>query len=304
MLTIPSVLLLAFLVGAVRAVLNRLTYGSVITTDGQYYLQAAAGRPTARPFCWRWGLPYWLGPTPLNWEVANGVLLLATPVLLAVLLLQWGFAPIQALAGVGLYVGLGGVFTLLSWAPILTDHAAHFLGIAIAILVGTGDPWLVGLAGVLAVIGACIHETVPVWAAIIAWSWCPLVGLVGLPICWWMRRGVALPRVDHHTFWQILRRGLPRVFNPRRMLVPWGVCLVALWSGDFQVYTAFGVGWASMLVASADQRLFQRGFPVVIAGTLMVLPEHAVLLGVLCLAQWFLVYFDPKPAPACPLPGL
>jgi hypothetical protein len=176
----------------------------------------------------------------------------------------------MALAGVAAYALLWGVSRMLVLVPVLVDAPANLVAILGAALYQyTGSPWL--LAGV-GLIGAAIHERVPVFMALYAWSPWSLIGLAYTAFEEW--RGAPEPATDQLKFalkhplqyGHAFRNG--GVFN-HTMFSPWGLLLpLALLAPNWQLFATLAVAYAQTLQASDNARLTQQAAPVVIAAAL------------------------------------
>ena len=280
--------LLGGLLCLVRLVMVRLHWGAQVTSDGFNLLRVATEGKACAPFAYRWLLPK-LFRNARTWEMVTvASLVLMGPALVGYLSAR-GFSPGECLAGVALYVGLSGVFALPGWAPVLTDAIGYFWTAVAATFALTGQ-WEIAL--VMAFVGGFLHETVPVYIAILAWSPLYLLGVLGYLVSREVARrlGWALPRAERHRLGQTWKANAQHWLNPRLMLIPWGGCLAGLLANDPRVWAALACGYGSMLLATATMRLYQRGAPVLIAATLAVLPGEWLLP--VCVGHWFLVSWE------------
>jgi len=192
-----------------------------------------------------------------------------------------GFSQGYALAGVVIWCGLLGVFDLPAAFPVLTDAAAHLVTLVVACL------WLSGhstLAIVVSLIGGLIRETIPLWAALLAWHPGPLIGVASHLIL-----RLLLPhrsRSKTNAIGNAMKVHAADWTDPRKLLLPWGVCLLAFGSGDIRAVTCMVAGYAMLTVANDCQRIYQQGAAAVIAGTVSMIPIGLLIPA--CVVQWFL----------------
>jgi hypothetical protein len=195
-------------------------------------------------------------------------------------------------AAAALLVALPGVYGPSVVRPVGVDLPSMALGVLGAGLITHGGPWL--FAG-LVIVGAAagVKETAPVWAACLAWSWVPLLGLV-VPAMAWLLIKPELDPVSAH-FQEItdhpLRTGLAfhadQWRDPWLMVLPWGVCLAALVHPTAQVWVVIALAYAQLLVATDTVRLYQTAAgPTLALAAATVIPAGWLTLAVALHLCW------------------
>ena len=170
--------------------------------DAGRYLVAAEGRPVAFPFNLRWLLPRLCGTSLVRWWVVWGA---SWPLLAAGVAWWasgWGVSWQVAVAAAALVVSLPGVLQPPSVWPVGVDLPAMAVSAWSAACFVHGLP-VAGL--LLAVLAVAIKEQTPVWIAVWAWSWLPLVVLPLVGVAYLIRR----PQVDPITATPLLKRVHP-----------------------------------------------------------------------------------------------
>jgi hypothetical protein len=151
--------------------------------------------------------------------------------------------------------------------PVLVDAPAMALALGSALAMRAGHS---GLAVALAVLAGGCKETAPIFAALYAWHWLPLVGLVALI----GQRTPAPADGDPYAgrgvvaaFKRILKERRHDGLNALWMLLPWGAIapLYVLAGPTWKSAAVLAVGYAQLLVATDNARLFQWAAPSVIA---------------------------------------
>ena len=243
--------------------------GYRLTPDGKHYTAMSAGDSAPLPFSLRWFVPFCVGPRPRVWTVVSGVALLASVGLLTAWLHARGIEP--AWFGGVLFVGLSGVFWYnVAW-PVLVDQVATASVIGTVLLYDLGFVWW---AVALCVVGAMVKESVPLWAAAAVVSPLLLAGLVAPAV-----RVLFCSRSDGivNSLKQARSRQGPRMVDARLMLLPWGVCLVGLVSGEPAVLLSAALGYALLLVVNDTVRIYQMAFLPIIAATVAAVPAEWVV---------------------------
>ena len=257
-----------------------------ISPDGRRYLALAAGRPVPLPFALRWLLPRLCSTSLLRWRWCTAAHMVALPPLVAVWLTGWIGDGRACVAGGLLVCGLPGVWRIhLRW-PVLVDPAA--MAWAVASAVAARERWWVA-AAVLALVAGCIKETAPVFAACYAYHPLALVGLLAPAL-----RALTAPRGDDpendpeildHPFRSSRRAHRGRWLDPRLMLAPWGLCLLAPAAAEPRLLAVLAltaaVAYGQLLVAVDTVRLYQWAAPPAILATMTVVPPRLAVLGLL-----------------------
>lgn len=248
--------------------------------DAQRYLAAGAGHAVTRPFHLRWLLPRVCGTSLRSWWTVWAV----SWVVLAAGMGWWAHAsnlngPRIVLA-VGLCLGLPGILGPAVSIPVQVDLPATALTVAAVPLLNSDRPLAV-LSGLLVVIVAAnVRETAPIVAALLAWSWVPLIGLC-VPVAIWIIRTPAkstgVPEWDRilaHPIATSLEYHAGRWRDARLMVLPWGVCLAGLYHAQWQLGVILLVAYAQLLVATDTVRLYQHT-----AGPALALAAATVIPG-------------------------
>lgn len=263
--------------------------------DAARYWLAGQGKPVARPFHLRWLLPSVCGNDPRRWWavwavswplLAGGVFVLAD--------LGWQ----RSLLAAVLCVGLPGVWGPAVVRPVGVDLPAMAVAVWAAVCASHGVWWA---AMLLALVAGAVKESAPLWAALWAWSWVPLLGFG-----WVLFAAVVIrPEIDEVTARADLReihdhpirsalryrraldqQNLPWWRNGWIMVAPWGVCLAALYAPTWQTAAVLAVAHAQLLVATDTARLLHTAAgPAVAVAAASVIPVP--WLAVAAVAHWF-----------------
>lgn len=234
------------------------------------------GLAVPKPYSRRWLWPLVLGPVPERWRALTIASLLATPAL------AWGYFGAMGLAGgarwfaVALLCALPGLWRC-SWRfPVLLDapSVAVALGGAWA---ARGGPWWASVP--LAFLGGATRETVPLFAALWAWSPLPLVGLA--TVGWWRK---SAPSTEAHLAQPLraaltLRREIG--FDAALYLRPLGAALAGLALPTAQMVATVLVAAAQLLVAVDTIRLLAWAAPVLVLGAVKTIPPTWWALAIL-----------------------
>ena len=263
--------------------------------DAGRYLLAAEGKRVAFPFNLRWLLPAVCGTDIAAWWVVWG---LSWPVLAGSLVL-WarglGASWPVALATAVLVVALPGVLQPQSTWPVGVDLPAMAVS-AVSAACFVWDQPVLGI--VFAVWAVTIKEQAPIWIALWAWSWLPLLVLPLAGLAYLLRR----PVIDAITATPLLRRvhdhPIRSAFEHRKqaggwrnfwlMVAPWSVGLAALLDPSWQLLLALVVGYGALLVATDTVRVYQPpAAPVVALVACGVIPERWLPLALLPTVFWW-----------------
>ena len=240
-----------------------------LTPDGARYFAASEQR-VARPFHYRWLLPKLLGKDYRRWRrVTHGALWLSLPMMY--LYAGGGWRGVAAAACV---TSLSGVWHFNRKYPVLVDATGMAIALSSAVAVQHGL-WPLGLA--LAVVGGCVRETSPLFAALYAWNPLALLGLVAPAVRHLQREGPDI--LDAENAW-ILKNQFkaarkyhdPAIIPPPRYVLPWGAVIVALSNFSPQLGIALAASYAQMLVATDTVRLYMWSWPVVLAAAVHAVP--------------------------------
>jgi hypothetical protein len=151
--------------------------------------------------------------------------------------------------------------------PVLVDAPAMALALGAAVALQRGH-WALAVA--LATIGGGCKETAPIFAALYAWSWLPLMGLVALLGI----RTAGKPDGDPFSGRGTLNAAKVILAQRRhdflswtQTLLPWGAVLpmYVLAGPAWKSLVTVAVGYGQLLIATDKARLFQWAAPPVIA---------------------------------------
>jgi hypothetical protein len=227
--------------------------------DSAYYLALGRGHRVPSPFCYRPLVPWVVGTSDRRWRVATVTGLVAQGVLVAGLT---GDARASLLL-----LALPGGARFSVRCPVLVDPLAMAAAIGLA-WVATAMPLAFAVSFLL--LGA-MRESAPVWAAIYARSWWPLVGLLVFPIAraFLHRPTTAADPVWIQTPWLCLERRRGQWLNPYSMLLPWGVLLPLALLGDWlTTVVVYGVATLPLAIATDTARIQQWAAPALIPAAL------------------------------------
>lgn len=249
-----------------------------VTPDGVRYITSANQR-VARPFHYRWLMPKLCGNYARRWQNATYASLGACQAAIYIYV-GGGW---RGLAAALLMLGLAGVVKFNLAHPVLVDAP----GMACALLAADAFKyhyWPLGIA--LAIVGGCVRETSPVFAALYAWNPLALIGLVPVaarhvqregpdvldtPNRWILDHPILASRQFH--LGQRHNDALEAHRPPAALYVlPWGVCLVALAHPSLQLAATVAIAYAMVAVATDTVRLYQWSWPVVLLATVYAVP--------------------------------
>jgi hypothetical protein len=238
-----------------------------LTPDGVRYFAAAEQR-VARPFHLRWLLPRLLGDNFKRWQyVTHGALFALLPLMYVYAGGGW-----RGLAAALMVLGLSGVWKFNRKYPVLVDATGVCLALSSAVAFQHGL-WPLGLA--LALVGGCVRETSPIFAALYCWNPLALLGMVAPAVRSLQREGPDV--LDGENEW-ILRHPFRAgwIFHRHKLfmnyVLPWGAAVVAFANGSPQLALTCAVAYAQCLVATDTIRLYQWAFPVVLVAAVGAVP--------------------------------
>ena len=238
-----------------------------LTPDGARYFAAAKQR-VARPFHYRWLLPRLLGQDVRKWKwTTHAALWACLPLMFVYAGLGW-----RGVAAGAMVTGLAGVWSFNRRLPVLVDGTAMAFALASAVAVQHGL-WPLGL--VLALVGGCVRETSPVFAALYAWNPLALIGLLAPALRHLQREGPDV--LDDKNRWILdhpmkasreYHAGLQRA----HYILPWGAAIVALSNFSPQLALTLAVAYGQLFVVTDTVRLYMWAFPVVLAAAVHAVP--------------------------------
>lgn len=241
--------------------------GLSVTPDGVRYV-AASEKRAPRPFHYRWLIPKLCRNYVRRWEMVTRASLGACQALVFFYVGGW-----RGVAAAGAMLGLAGIVKFNWKHPVLVDAPAMAcaLGAAVAFQHGV---WSLGIA--CAVLGGCVRETSPIFAALYAWNPLALVGLFPVAVRHLQREGPDV--LDEENRWILdhpfkASRKYHAHFPVAAFVLPWGAGLLALAHPTPQLALVVAVAYAQCLVATDTVRLYQWAWPVVLLNA-----THAVSL--------------------------
>lgn len=250
---------MAFVVSLLIVFLLTLDETPTLAPDSRYYLELARGERVPAPFCYRPLLPFVLGTDEWRWRVATVTGLVAQGVLVAGLT-----GDVRASV---LLLALPGGARFSVRCPVLVDPwaLAGAIGLAWAALhFPTAVPLWFLLLGAM-------RETSPVWSAVYAGGYWPLIGLAVVPVAHqWLRRPTNPSDpiwIQHPVLCLMRRRG--HFLDWHTMLVPWGVLLPLALIGNWQHTTlVYLLASVPLLVTTDTARIHQWAAPALIPAAL------------------------------------
>ena len=262
--------------------------------DAARYWLAGGSQRQARPFHLRWLLPYVCEQSIRRWWV---VWIVSWPVA-GLGMFAWqaqSVSWVRSLAATVLVLGLPGILGPKVTVPVGVDLPALAVGLSATALVADGSPHMIVAGCLLAAMGSTIRETVPVYAALWAWSPWPLLGLA-VPLAAHLVYRPAAEDVLGPKFTQIARHPVRASLEAHRgrwrdgwlWVAPWGVCLAGLLHPTPQVLVALAASWAVVLVATDTVRLQHHAAgPVLAASAAQIIPVSWMLIACAVHVFWF-----------------
>lgn len=257
--------------------------------DASRYWLAGQGKAVARPFNLRWLLPTICRNDPRRWWFAWFA---SWPILAGSMFwLASGLGWQRALFAAVVTLALPGVWGPAVVRPVGVDLPAMALA-ALAAAGAVHGLWWVALPAVY--VAATIKESAPIWAALWAWSWVPLVGLIVVafaavtirPDIDEVTARPDLKAIHDHPFQTALRARRWR--DGWVMVAPWGICLAALYGPSWPLLVCLAVAHMQLLVATDTVRLVQTAAgPAVALAAAQVLPVQWLPLAAVLHVFWF-----------------
>lgn len=248
-----------------------------VSPDGRRYILMAEGQRQPLPFHLRWLIPKIVGTNPLVWQIVTPVCLLGAAMLVYSFGIRSGLSEVRALFAAVLFAGLP-IYRTNVELPILVDAPAMVFAIASASLAMDQSQGIPFAAIGLAIVGATIKEYVPIFAALATLNPWLLIGLIA-PI---VRRLLSKPAKPDHPamerpFRYAMAKQSPRLLDPLKMIFPWAICLLALWSPTPAMVASLAVAYGMLFVAADSTRIFQWAFIPVCIQAAMVVPDGWLL---------------------------
>lgn len=263
--------LVSMAVAACVVAVVRYCHGWRLSPDGHQYIRAVAGEPVPVPFHLRFLLPLVLRARPWAWIAASYASLVLAAGAVALLGLAHGLSATSAAVAGCLFAGLPLVRVTAS-LPVLVDGPAILAVAVSALLAVQGHP----LPAVLvALVGAGIKETVPVFAALASMSPWPLLALV-VPL---VRRFAPAPGPAEDAcvaspVSYAREKQCRRLLHAPLMLAPWGAALAGLVALTPAAVLSLAVSYSLLFVTADSTRVYQfGGIPLCICAA-SVIPEY------------------------------
>lgn len=272
----------------------QLVTGRTMPPDAIRYFVLADGGTVPKPFHLRWLLPTLLGTNKRAWWGCWGV----SWVLLAAGAVWWRVGAGDdwrvAVACAAMLCALPGLAGTSTTVPVGVDLPATAVGVCAAALTTDLNPgWIFGCV-LLSLIAGSIKETTPIWIALWAWSWIPLLGLAA-PL---IRAALVKPGPDpiggkfqevaDHPIRAALASHAGRWRDARLMVAPWGVCLAALYDVDWRIVVLLALAYAQLLVATDTVRLYQHAAgPAMASAAALTVPLGWLWLAVVAHSVWW-----------------
>lgn len=265
--------------GVILIAIGRLNVTEAVSPDGHRYQALGAGERVSMPFALRWLLPAVCGAAVVRWRISALVHLAVLPPLLTVWFGHWIQDDRLQVVGALLVCGLSGIWRITLRWPVLVDATALTWAVGAAVAFQRGW-WPLGIALVL--IAGCIKESSPVFAACYCLDPLALIGLAApLLRALTVRVGPDLMAQPHLTSQPVLAsrvHHLGKWFDPRAMVLPWGVGVLATLVTDREIAVMLAVtlalAYAQVVVATDTARLYQWAAPPVLLATVTVLPPQ------------------------------
>lgn len=252
-----------------------------LSPDGRAYLRAAMGQPVPRPYSRRWLLPFLLGPHPARWALATYASLALTPFAAWAYFAAMGLDGARLVFAVALLCALPGVWRCSLRFPVLIDAPSFALSLLLATnarhcMAGQAS-WLVLVPFLLA--GGAMRETIPVFAALWAWSPLPLVGL--LAVGWWRKAAPPDAPWLEHPIREALKLRRDIGLDGTLYLRPFGAALAGLVHPTAQTIATVAVAHLQLAAAQDTIRLTVWCAPVLVLHAAQVVPLELAPLAVL-----------------------
>jgi len=277
------------LVSAAHYIFRRLDEEPTLANDSHRYLSAGKGVLQRNPFHLRWLLPKICTDDHFHWRVITGYSIIALVPMMFAYLLALGVEPLQALFGALLVPGLGGIFRFNIKVPILVDAPVLLLSLMSATMFLEGH---IIVAVLFVIIAGCMKESAPVLTLAFSLNPLALLGFANFIFFKLFKKGAEKDSIGNDVFLDNqLATGIKYhrgVWFHEKMLLPWGVCLLAFFSPvDGMLWLAFAlaIGYGMLLAASDTVRIYHQVFPVMIYYTVLVVPSEFYVP--LLLVHWF-----------------
>jgi hypothetical protein len=256
-----------------------------VSSDGDRYLTMGRKQAVPYPFQLRWLVPLMCSDSLTRWRISTDLHLVALPVVTSVYIGHWVRDPAAVIVGGLLVCGFPGIWHNNIRRPVLVDPPALTWAVAAAVLSQQG--WAVAAVAV-AMVGACMKETAPVFAAAFALDPLLVIGLLTPAV----RAILTRPGPDTHNSKALAdplgsarAAHADRLFDPVVMLAPWGAGLLAVFTTQGHIVAvlvlSLVLGYAQLATAVNTVRLYQWAGPAVALAATSVIPPGwapAVLL--------------------------
>jgi hypothetical protein len=286
-LIVASMVALAY---TALALVHKSRYGLHTSPDGEYYFKAGRGESVPVPYSLRPLVPMVCGDSYTKWYYLTYLHIALVGFASYLLGINYGLTVAQAIT-VSACIAVSRSFVKMqAYYPALVDAHSHAWAMMIAVAALSGNTTI---AMVLAIIGGLVSEKVPVFAAIYAWSFAPLIGVLATALHFIMakhdntRQGIAwLDKPFEAAIENIaskFQNGTWHVY----FLAPIGVAWLGLLGNSTPAYVALVFAALPVLRAMDYTRLITWGLPLLLIEAVRLTP--APFLPLLPLIHQYIV---------------
>ena len=257
------------------ALVHKSRYGLHLSPDGEYYFRAGRGESVPVPYSLRPLVPIVCGESWSAWYYVTYLhigLLGGASYLLGISL---GLNVTQAIT-VSACIAMSRSFVKMqAYFPALVDAHAHAWAMMIAVVALNGN---IALSMVMAIVGALVSEKVPVFAAIYAWSWAPLIGLFATAVYFIMARhdnshqGVDYLDKPYETAIQAISERFTNGTWGVYFFAPLGVAWLGILGNSTAAYVALVCAVLPVLRALDYSRLIAWALPLLLVDAVKLTP--------------------------------
>lgn len=290
-IVISFVVALAYLA---LALVTKSRYGLTMSPDGEYYFRAGRGERVPVPYCFRPLVPLVCGDDMNLWYGMTYVHIAMTGALAYLLGIYSGLGMEQAICAAAC-LGMSRGFTRAqAHMPALVDAHAHAWAMLSAVLILSGHE---NYGAVAAVVGGYICEKTPLFAAVYAWSFMPLIAFPAIVAFHIMRprdmkpTGIAWLDDPYTEAMKSLDEKMRGDWYAH-FVAPLGIASLGLVSGSRQAYVALIFALAPLMRALDYTRLIAWGLPLLIIEAVKMVPMP--FLPLLPLAHQYIVEQEPS----------
>lgn len=286
-LIVASMVALAY---TALALVHKSRYGLHTSPDGEYYFKAGRGESVPVPYSLRPLVPMVCGDSYTMWYYVTYAHIGLLGFFSYLLGIYYGLTVAEAIT-VSACIAVSRSFVKMqAYYPALVDAHAHAWAMMIAVTAMSGNT---ALAIMLAIFGGLINEKTPVFAAIYAWSFTPLVGVLATVVHFilakhdnsrqgidWMDRPYetainAIAARVHDGTWSVY------------FIAPLGVAWLGIIGNATPAYVALVLSASFVLRAMDYRRLIAWGLPLMLIEAVRFTP--APFLPMLPLIHQYIV---------------